>query len=158
MKRLFALLLLTVSLLTVTAHTEVLAPVPPVVLQIAPDCSSGCNGPTDEEYSSSQQACTFHANTSCGSGCTCQYGFLLAVTNGAATPRWFNIAIRDGKAILGDPGPLLRHRCQKGDEIYRINGRIPTRAAFTRFTRRQPAKYAEARWDSQGRLQLRLWR
>ena len=155
MKHLASLFLLPWLLLPIKA--EVLDPLP-VPVQTAKDCSSGCNGPTDEEYSPSQHACTYHPNTSCGSECTCQYGFLLSVINGVATARWFNFVIRDGKAYLGDPGPLARHRCTRADEIYRINGRIPTHASFTRFTKRQPARYAEARWDSEGRLWLRLWR
>ena len=126
--------------------------------QVSPDCSTGCNGPTDEKWSETQQACVSGSNQSCNSGCTCNYGFLLSVTSGTATPKWFNISIREGKAYLGEPGPLLRHRCQRNDEVYRLNGRIPTRALFTKYTRKAPARYAEARWDTQGRLHLRLWR
>jgi|GEM_PF-5382852 len=129
-----------------------------VSAQVGMDCSSGCTGPTDEKWSDTQGNCVTGNNQSCGDHCTCNYGFLLSGANGVLTPKWFNISIRDGKAYLGEPGPLLRHRCQKGDEVYRINGRKPTHAMFTKYTRKRPAKYAEATWDTQGRLHLRLWR
>ena len=126
--------------------------------QAAPDCSSGCNGPNDTAWSVSQQACLDGNNTSCGIGCTCYYGFLLSVVSGKATPRWFNFSMVRGEIVMGESGPLLRHRVQKGDIVYRVNNRTPSRSSFTRYTRTRPAKYCEARWDVQGRLHLRLWR
>lgn len=127
-----------------------------------PDCGSGCDGPTGEKYSSTQGNCVSAANASCGEGCSCWYGFLMSpVLIGGKTvgdPRWFNISFKTGSAVFGEPGPLARHRVQKGDSIYRLNGRIPTHELFVKYTAKKPARYAEARWDKLGRLHLRLWR
>lgn len=134
----------------------------PPVVQVVPDCSSGCDGPTGEAWSSSQQACLGGVNTSCGGGCTCYYGFLLSLVGVAGesrgVPRWFHISFATGSAVFGEPGPLSRHRVDRGDSVYRLNGRTPTREQFVKYTARRPARYAEARWDSRGRLHLRLWR
>lgn len=163
MRKLAAVLILT-SLLGVewtspSAHAA--APkTAPSVLQVVPDCGSGCNGPTDERFSITLDTCIPHANTSCGPGCTCWYGFLLGGGGDEkGAPRWFHIYFdRNGKATVKTPGPLTEQHVKADDPIYRINGRVPARSAFSRFTRSNPAKYAEARWDTNGRLHLRIWR
>lgn len=126
------------------------------------DCSSGCNGPTGEQWSPSQSACVAGANMSCQTGCSCIYGFFLQTTldNGRATSRLlvFGGGNTPDGFRLDLIGPFGRNRIKAGDRVYRLNGRRPTRALVTRYTDKRPARRAQATYDDAGRLWLKLQR
>lgn len=126
------------------------------------DCSSGCNGITHEQWSVSQNGCVSGVNTSCQTGCTCVYGFFLQTTleNGKATSKLlvFGGGNTPGGFRLDLIGPFGRNRIKVGDKVFRLNGRKPTRALITRYVEKRPARRAQATYDDQGRLWLRLWR
>lgn len=113
-----------------------------------------CNGTICVSSSNQAEGC----QDTQPSGCMeCNRGFMEEGGN-RSSAGYFTVGFNSGAARVGLPGPLARYRVQTGDTIYRINARRVTPASIQRWTRERPVRYAEARWDSQGRLHLRLWR
>jgi hypothetical protein len=133
----------------------------PAKAQVVPDCSNCTTAEWGAEYNPATGGCASNPIKGCGNGCNCQMGFMAVITvrDGKATAKAdvFGGAFTTGGGFRIDrPGPLARNRVKPGDVAYRINGRKPRRTQLG--TPRRPIRRAEATWNDNGQLLLRLWR
>lgn len=133
----------------------------PVKAQIVPDCSNCTNAEWGAQWNPATGNCAANPLLGCGNGCNCVMGLMAVITvkggKATATNDFFGGAFTaDGGFRIDRPGPLARNRVKVGDVAFRVNSRRPKRSQFG--TPKRPIRRAEATWDDQGRLHLRLWR
>ena len=168
MKRLIACTLLLFALATPTWSLPTIArppagsihPKPVVRTQFVPDCSNCATAEWGAEWNPATSNCAGNPTAGCGRGCNCWMGLMVVITvkggKAIAQSDFFGGAFTpDGGFRIDRPGPLSRNHVKAGDVAYRINGRKPKRSQLG--TPKRPIRRAEATWDDQGRLRLRVW-
>lgn len=129
--------------------------------QFVPDCPNCSRASWGEQWSPALNTCVYSPSSGCGESCNCAMGFWGGYGL-SAKPEFFGGAfVRDANGVIQGfridvPGPLALNHVAAGDVAYLINGRKPRRSQFG--TAKRPIRAAEATWDAQGRLRLRLLR